>query len=1251
MERQSFIHENIHQYQPVQWSQLVPHKYFAEIVPDKPFSIVTTHSQLLPRLNIRPSLLIRNSSFSHQKEKFSYCIQLVNSGRESCLVSTPLPQLASLYKSPAVLKPLSSLSRSNTGNPSEALICEGQWNEEFSKFKQGECMPVAKLEIMAKITQEYGTPNPPHQQLLRTQPLHPDLSRNHQSNSVPSTPHHHLRKYSFESREPSPCTTNNHSPRSAYSESNITLPSARSVPRTGGCRYETALANIKRRMPYSMGSEKLENINLSSIKNRLTPEEEKILSSDIEILYQQILPSSECEQRRRRLVHKLEKLFNDKWPGHNTLVHVFGSSGNWLYTDHSDVDLCITTDKKEMEGVCIIADLLANNGMQKVICVSTAKVPIVKIWDPELCLACDMNVNNTLALENTRMIKTYVEIDERVRPLAMIIKYWTKRRIVNDAAFGGTISSYTWICMIINFLQSRSPPILPALHQRAKMKLSPGNGIESAFADDIDELRNFGHKNKETLGELLFSFFRFYAHEFDYDSLVISVRQGKQISKVEKGWHLTNNNRLCVEEPFNVGRNLGNTVDDTSFRGLHIEMRRAFDLISQAKLKECCEQWIFPPEEERKAWEPAIKTKVVLRNASTSRAGRGGNHRLNRTTSQQHRHMNNNRRASSGTFDGNFFLQSHPPHNLLSQETWLHRQAQAQLQNDLYSTYSALQAHENNLRIQLYAHGLKSQAYAQTQPQTQPSNARVMKPSTPELPRPSSFDQSSSFTTPSPQDMSYYSTHYAENSLYNYPKSNKCLTSPLTDQVRPEIRRSMHRSSSRSVTGNPEPSINSCLRSHSQPATRTELPQEASLDERRALTSSTNTEQSYSRPGNVLPEANLISDDIHRSLVLSATSLEKVEPMEYVGYYVRENYPSSVLGEDKMPIVTQTFVNMTQPKRRHSTDQIVKSIENNVRLSSQSQPPLLQDKYDPITIRSFPIARSQACPNMSRSITGVVSPHLMSIVKEPTPIPVSTIACQAQVNKSHTYDQPTPNFSTSLDDMSGDISHTQKNIVLNQEIPENLSTKQAPNFIVDDRFITSYISTTGNINGNPAVTSKNTPIYSSREPLLNSIPNFQPLHEVSNDYHNQLPTHTQNKRSGSSKTSLISPIDSGICTLKDDLPILPPVFEVQNKSYEGNQRPYTFPERTEGSEINSRLEEKSTMSLTLDFKSMNSDTHFLPVSKKHIQISKSEGDGLGNWQQVLRGKKKNTGSISKSLINSRGQGEALPTNASERKGG
>jgi len=80
--------------------------------------------------------------------------------------------------------------------------------------------------------------------------------------------------------------------------------------------------------------------------------------------------------------------------------------------------------------------------MERVVCISHAKVPIVKIWDPDLHLACDMNVNNTLALENTRMVRTYVEIDERVRPLAMIVKHWTKRRILNDAGTFYALAEY-----------------------------------------------------------------------------------------------------------------------------------------------------------------------------------------------------------------------------------------------------------------------------------------------------------------------------------------------------------------------------------------------------------------------------------------------------------------------------------------------------------------------------------------------------------------------------------------------------------------------------------------------------------------------------------------------------------------------------------------------------------------------------------------------------------------------------------------
>ena len=70
--------------------------------------------------------------------------------------------------------------------------------------------------------------------------------------------------------------------------------------------------------------------------------------------------------------------------------------------------------------------------MQKVTCVHAKSVPIVKIWDPELQMACDLNVNNHVAIKNTALVRTYMEIDSRVRTLAMIIKFWTKQRIINE---------------------------------------------------------------------------------------------------------------------------------------------------------------------------------------------------------------------------------------------------------------------------------------------------------------------------------------------------------------------------------------------------------------------------------------------------------------------------------------------------------------------------------------------------------------------------------------------------------------------------------------------------------------------------------------------------------------------------------------------------------------------------------------------------------------------------------------------------
>lgn len=89
-------------------------------------------------------------------------------------------------------------------------------------------------------------------------------------------------------------------------------------------------------MPYAWGNEKLPKLPEGEVKSKLTEDEERKLTTDMRELYDRLKPSTENDLKRKKLVERLEKLFNDEWPGMSIKVHVFGSSGNLLCTDESD---------------------------------------------------------------------------------------------------------------------------------------------------------------------------------------------------------------------------------------------------------------------------------------------------------------------------------------------------------------------------------------------------------------------------------------------------------------------------------------------------------------------------------------------------------------------------------------------------------------------------------------------------------------------------------------------------------------------------------------------------------------------------------------------------------------------------------------------------------------------------------------------------------------------------------------------------
>ena len=251
--------------------------------------------------------------------------------------------------------------------------------------------------------------------------------------------------------------------------------------------------------------------------------------------------------------------------------------------------------------------------------------------------------------------------------------------------------------MIINFLQTRNPRILPSLQQRPHQKLLGADGNPSSFADDLESLKGFGKANWETLGELLFHFFRKYGYEMDYEKNVVSIREGGLITKESKNWHRLQLNRLCVEEPFNTDRNLGNTADDTSFRGVHQEIRRAFELLCRAKLDECCEQYVFPEKEEKVFSKPPPQPKPLLTrsHSQSGRSSKGGGGNRTNASSQKHRGGPSNRRASSAAALNKMPVP--PPGN-----NPLHdRVSGRQIHDQLSQHYKLLKAQEAHLRLQM----------------------------------------------------------------------------------------------------------------------------------------------------------------------------------------------------------------------------------------------------------------------------------------------------------------------------------------------------------------------------------------------------------------------------------------------------------------------------------------------------------------------------------------------------------------------
>lgn len=285
------------------------------------------------------------------------------------------------------------------------------------------------------------------------------------------------------------------------------------------------------------------------------------------------IPQSETTKKKEEIRNMIKDILFKTTKFQIEDVYIFGSSESTFGLKDSDLDICIKFPKEgyindsRVQGQVLqslqesIEKYSKELKVQKDV-INKSRVPLLKLIDESRKLECDICVDNFLGVINSRMFKKYSQIDSRVRQLALMVKYWTKKRHIADVPTG-SLSSYSYSQMVIFYLQNVSPPILPSLQELARTKdIDPQfvskpesfNAYDCRYFIALEKLSTFWKEkeNTMTIGELLTGFFNFYTKDF-FEKNTISVRLGKSIPKKQ------DSAIISIEDPFEK-RDLGKVM-------------------------------------------------------------------------------------------------------------------------------------------------------------------------------------------------------------------------------------------------------------------------------------------------------------------------------------------------------------------------------------------------------------------------------------------------------------------------------------------------------------------------------------------------------------------------------------------------------------------------------------------------------------------------------------------------------------------
>ncbi|XP_004874422.1 speckle targeted PIP5K1A-regulated poly(A) polymerase isoform X2 [Heterocephalus glaber] len=202
-------------------------------------------------------------------------------------------------------------------------------------------------------------------------------------------------------------------------------------------------------------------------------------------------------------------------------------------------------------------------GVYRVHSVPSARRPVVKFCHRPSGLHGDVSLGNRLALHNSQFLSLCAELDGRVRPLVYTVRCWAQGRGL--AGSGPLLSNYALTLLVVYFLQTRDPPVLPTVAQLTR-KADEGERVEvdgwdCSFPRDARSLEPSA--NVEPPGALLAQFF-FCVSCWDLRGSLLSLREGRALP-VAGGqpaifWEGLRLGPMNLQDPFELSHNVAANV-------------------------------------------------------------------------------------------------------------------------------------------------------------------------------------------------------------------------------------------------------------------------------------------------------------------------------------------------------------------------------------------------------------------------------------------------------------------------------------------------------------------------------------------------------------------------------------------------------------------------------------------------------------------------------------------------------------------